>query len=369
MNAGLACRTRLSTAGRAIGGWRLALVCVAALGSAATALADAIYSASLTGAMAITGSPVPVTLTSNFDPKPGAHIEGSALATSPLGARIETVDPPEGQASFSTQGSADAVALYRDIVITGPGSSVTGTLHLPFEAGLNLARFGSGQATAHVDLNAVLFGLTTSEARIVVNYDPQISLLNVGVTGSVDPTGTDGVALDPDGYLRQIFKTETLIQGPIAGIDFDENDRLQGEMLLTGPLPVNRPFTLELEMNLTSTTHGEVLQSLSDVDASDTFGVPQGGLSVFGLPDGFTVNSPSLGIVDNVVPAPAGTTVTEPPTVSLVGLGMLVLGLLGRRGRGRGRSGSEPTVLRPRYRSARPVSVCAERAGICAAVA
>jgi hypothetical protein len=44
-----------------------------------------------------------------------------------------------------------------------------------------------------------------------------------------------------------------------------------------------------------------IVGASGQLDAGSTFGVPQDGSPVFELPDGYTVNSPSLGIVNNAV--------------------------------------------------------------------
>lgn len=62
--------------------------------------------------------------------------------------------------------------------------------------------------------------------------------------------------------------------------------------------------TLKLFLNV-QLDSGALSQSLlgayGSLDARDTFGVPQGGVPVFDLPAGYTVNSASLGIVNNAV--------------------------------------------------------------------
>jgi hypothetical protein len=120
--------------------------------------------------------------------------------------------------------------------------------------------------------------------------------------------------------------------GAGAGYHFEDLVSLRVEMILPGVAQVGVPLTLNLALSIRSIAEGGfVLSSSGGIDALHTFGVPQGGALVFDLPDGYTANSESLNIVNNVVPA-ATTAVPEPSSIILFGTTLLGLVALRKRG-------------------------------------
>ena len=96
---------------------------------------------------------------------------------------------------------------------------------------------------------------------------------------------------------------------PYAGYSYNEIDVLKGEMVLnlsgvTVGADGTATLTLFLNVQVNSGAQGvSLLGARGSLDARDPFalGVRQGGVPVFVLPAGYTVNSTSLGIVDNRV--------------------------------------------------------------------
>ena len=62
------------------------------------------------------------------------------------------------------------------------------------------------------------------------------------------------------------------------------------------------PLTLDLNLQQRSKADSFYLVGANGSLDQETFGVPQDGTPAFELPDGYTANSPSLGIVNNVIP-------------------------------------------------------------------
>jgi len=111
--------------------------------------------------------------------------------------------------------------------------------------------------------------------------------------------------------------------GPGAGFHFDDVVTLSGEIELPGVAQVGVPMTLDLTLSANSTASGGFqLSSAGAVNVLHNFGVPQGGVPVFDLPAGYTVNSPSLGIINNTVTTFVGNLpIRNYPTTHVINLG------------------------------------------------
>jgi hypothetical protein len=341
------------------------------LAATAAASAGPLYSASLTNAAGVSNSPTPVTLTSVQDRSDAQHGEGIAFSGGVLAASLLTSKGVDGfNNGLATEYSAILAATYDDILISGPpGGSTPVTLHVPFHAvfiqsydRMDLSGpFGftdKSSLTQSADLTASLispgFGVSQERFNLQTLNDQQ-AVADVTITpfnNGAPPPGaiqagpspgpasivSDGgittfrnIPLDSGGFLY-LTRTQTPITapdegfGPGAGFHFDDIVNLNGEMLLSWIAQVGVPLRLDLSMNLDSIAAGGFqLTASGAIDALHTFGVPQGGVPVFDLPDGFTANSTSLNIVNNGVPA-AESAIPEPPAVVLFGAG--VLGLL-----------------------------------------
>jgi hypothetical protein len=300
------------------------LVVAAALLAALQARADATYSASVTGALGVQNSPTPVVLTGG-----DANAGGTAVADDPLGAAVHTAAPARGfNTGLFTEASADVAAFFDDIVVSGPGTDpIPVALHLPFDALFSqqwsFLDFTDGSSDVSSESQGADFFASlapffegTAEARILVNVDqavgaPMVSL-NTQNGGSVHSGGAAN-PLDAGGFLDLTAHTATPIgTGPGvepvgAGFLVQDSIGLGGEIVLAGTVPHDVPMTLSLHLSIDARAFGGFgLDAFGSFDALHTFGLRQGGAAVFDLPEGYTVSSPSLHIVDNVVvPEPA----------------------------------------------------------------
>jgi len=324
-------------AGRSLHTW---VVAAAVLVAAPAALAAASYTAGISGLQQVRDSPTPVVLTTNLDPTQGGHLDGVAVADSPLAAKLTTYDPARGFGTgFSTTANADVLATFDDIVVTGPGTApVPVTLHLPFHAVFfqdwSFLDFdGGSRDVSHVNQTAdfsaaffSLFGGSPSAEFVLSGLDDESETATVGGLGqnggTVQLTRDAGNPLDADGFLDLVSRFEFPIETapgvtpPGAGFAVHDAVALRGEIVLPGMAPLDVPLSLQISLSIVSSAFGGfALDALGTANALHTFGIRQGG-PVFDLPEGYTASSAELGIVDNL-PEPGGS------ALSVVALGAL----------------------------------------------
>jgi hypothetical protein len=202
---------------------------------------------------------------------------------------------------------ASAGFILDDLIITGPAGSdfVMSALNLHLDGGVganafarNLDGAGTSEAFANatVTVNGTLNGTSFSGTQS---------------RGSVYDVGTGG---------DSSFFEDSILTGWSGG-DISSPDVL---------LPVGSAFTLYLSLaaseltSVTSVGFGDLpVERKAEADASfaSTLSFPLFG-SVFDLPDGYTVNSLGGLIVNNRwvgAPQGAGVTVSEPPTLAVLG--------------------------------------------------
>jgi uncharacterized protein (TIGR03382 family) len=328
----------------------------AILSPSADALADPSYSAGITGVQSVNLSPTPVFLITNVDQTTGGHIEGTASADRALGARLETFAPARGlNTGISTQGSSDLVATFDDIVLTGPGTDpIPFTLRVPFHLVFfqdwSTLDFDNGdsdasQVSQSADIGASLSPLFgRASGRIVVTVDDWNGTANVGLgaegSSTVVPPASPINPLDADGFLNLVSRvgipigTGNGVEPAGAGFAVHDAVGLSGVFVLSGSAPVATPLTLELRMSIDSRSFGGFgLTATGWTSALNAIGLP-GLVPVFDLPDGYTANSPSLRLVDDVF-------VPEPDGPALWAVAMAALAIVRRRRSGRVR-GADP---------------------------
>jgi hypothetical protein len=302
-------------------------VVAAVLSPPAAALADSVYFAGITGVTSVSNSPTPVTLTTSIDDGTGGHLEGIVSAAPAPGAKLQCSAPARGFATGnSTGGSADASGTFNDIVVTGPGSDpVPFTLTIPFHAVFlqdwSFLDFdGGGSDVSHVvqgaDISVALAGLfgAGDVGRIIVGVDDWSETATVGLSGAgntiAEPQASPSNPLDADGFLNLLYRIEIPI-GTASGVTpvgagFAVHDavQLRGAFVMSGMVPVGPPLTLQFRMNLGSRAFGGFgLDASGTASALNVLYLPRG-VPVFELPEGYTANSPSLGLVDDFVPEP-----------------------------------------------------------------
>ena len=309
----------------------------------AVAAASATFGGLVTTLPVVQNSPTPVVLSGSED-QDGRHGEGATRAASTLGGNVLAFGAAHGlnNGLFETF-SFDATGVYDDIVITGPvaGASVPFTLHLPIHANffqdystITFSTFvDASQPSDAADFQATIFTPTFPvQGRLDLHsLIDESDTADILLTGQVVPTGDPGpssvetgdtgitifhnVPLGTGGFLNLFSRTQIPITSsgtPFgAGAGLADNDivELRAEILLSGTATVGTPLTLSLVLSGVATASGTIDQSASSsMEAADGFSVPQDGSVVFDLPPGFSADSPSLGVVDNVVvPEPGGT--------------------------------------------------------------
>lgn len=154
-----------------------------------------------------------------------------------------------------------------DLVITGPGGSVTGTLHLLVWAALQLeGGFPPAGGQSHVWANLNVNGIGTYGDFTLDSNGPHGTGLFAGASG-------------------------TWIQVPVS---------------LTGSFPVNSPFSASFSLQADAGTYGNVGYNPGLAEATGTAGVDPSFGPVMDLPDGYTLSSGSWAITNNTWSPPAG---------------------------------------------------------------
>ncbi len=334
-------------------------------GAAATSAAPS-YSAILTNATNQSG-PIPIFLSSNQNQSEGRHAEGRVSSGSVLAASLETSKGVSGfNNGISTDYSAILASSHDDVIITGPpAASIPVTLHVPFFAtftqswsALDLPNGGftdysslSQTAELFARLTSPTFGFASG--RITLGLNDKDDTATIGISplsnGSLTPgviqasaspgpasvetfgdiTVFRNISLDANGFLY-LYRVQTPITsqsgifGPGAGFHYDDVVVLNGEMVLPGIAQVGVPMTVDLAHSARSIASGGFqLESAGGLNALQNFGMSHGG-AYFDLPDGYTANSASLGLVDNTVTTLTGNlTIKNDPSSTAIDAGSL----------------------------------------------
>lgn len=225
----------------------------------------------------------------------------------------------------------DSSAGFRldDVIIGGPGTTVSTPFSMQLEGGLiasTFAQLGSGIG-AESNANASV------SVYVTINGNSFSGTQAISSLWQVDTQAGDG---------------STFEDGLLTGFT--------GGGVLTTPdmlLPVGTPFTvfLSLATSVSTSSANTIAGSRRQADASSLFdstlSFPLSG-PVFNLPEGYTVNSVSGLIVDNrwlglAEPDPGPAPVPEPSSFALILTGLL---FLARRYPGRGVKHSTDLVTR-----------------------
>lgn len=288
------------------------LIAVVVLPSSASAQTS--YTAALDGSLPVTDvSPVSL---SGGDASVGGSEDADAVLK---GEAHAAAAAPNALVSVFKEFGGQALGHHDDIIISGPVGPVAVKLHLPFQAifraewqqlgdGVNV--FSSG-----VNQNAVVIGTLTAPGFGIASGMFDLEALNRAqdyidlrfpVLSNAEivplPGNPGAVSIDLWGFLKQASRQEAgFAIGGYTGFSFIETDELRGEIILSLTVPLDVPLTLDLNLQQRSKADSFYYAGANGSLDHEAFGVPQDGAPVFELPDGYTSNSPSLGIVNNVV--------------------------------------------------------------------
>ena len=186
-------------------------------------------------------------------------------------ARIDCIWTTGFSGTYGQQMESRAQAT--DFLITGPAgpTTVSGTLHL--------------RVTADLDKGGGAIGNDAHGARLVLTVDAHGAAVTGGYFHGNNTSGGDGV---------------------LAGVPGPQLDQ---PFTLSGTFPVGSPFTVTLRMETGGYAYGAITRSpgFVETDAGDAAGDVTGrglrleevGGRVMDLPEGYTLNSESWGVVDN----------------------------------------------------------------------
>jgi hypothetical protein len=260
------------------------------------------------------GSPTPVVFSGG-----NASEGGIVRAAATLSAETHAHAPSTG--AFNLQRArcdASATANFDDVVIQGPPGPVTVRLHLPFHAnftqdwtemtdGINqIHSEGHGEVSFFAQFGAAI-------ARLTVNVDSDrqgsvrvTPLPNNNVEYVPKPRIPGLIPLDADGFVTLFFQRSLPVTGqvgqPFAGFDTYAIDELRGEIILTATVQANDHLPLFLNVSQSANAVAFFIMSGHSTIAQMRLSLPIDGSPVFELPEGYTAQVPSAGVINNVVP-------------------------------------------------------------------
>lgn len=288
------------------------LLAVVVLPSAASAQTS--YTAVLDGSLPVTDvSPVSL---SGGDASVGGSEDADAVLK---GEAHAAAAAPNALVSVFKEFGGQALGHHDDVIISGPVGPVAVKLHLPFQVNFNAdwQQLGDGVNvfSSGVNQNAVIIGTLTAPGFGIASGMFDLEALNraqnyidlrfpVLSNAEIVPLPRDPGALSIDfwGFLKRVSRQEPPFgAGVYTGFAFSEIDELRGEIILSLTVPLDVPLTLDLNLQQRSKADSFYLVGANGSLDHETFGVPQDGTPVFELPEGYTANSPSLGIVNNAI--------------------------------------------------------------------
>ena len=232
---------------------------------------------------------------------------------------------------FLGQVYTEAESNIDDVTITGPGAPgamVTGTVTLPFKAD-----FSGIYETLPFGNSGFSGGLQFGAGFVGTNY--QANFTAAGNSGG--DTYTLAPALGATWTLSAVPTYDVnLVTVQPAGVGAIHNDdwAITGSLVLTQMFPVNTAFTIGFDVvgNCGGGGGNSQITGSCGFDALDPWGfIP--GFSSFDLPNGYSVDAPSIGLVNGVVPG--SSPVPEPSPLTLFASGLMLLGAFARMRRSR----------------------------------
>lgn len=254
---------------------------------------------------------------------------GTVKARSFVGA-----DAPNAPANNFVNSGASASSVIDDLVITGPAAFVQTSLQLFYHAVITVRNqqvtdgtfTNTSGASGDISLGGFLGCFTCVFGGLNGGVEFNVDAV-AGGTAASERQGTHTLQLD-DLFVTPIIDPDFLGEA-WAGVDKVQFWGVTGNFdsgAIT--LPTNTFLTLSMNMTVSDLAVGRANTSASaGVNAFNTFGLPIG-TPVFDLPAGFTANAPSIGLVDNIIPAASAP---EPMPMGLAAAGLAFVGMLTRR--------------------------------------
>ncbi len=212
------------------------------------------------------------------------------------------------------QGFSEANSQISDLMISGPGSSVTMTVTIPFTSILTeeFETFPAGGSSAS---GRIAFSIVSHQYQGSIGFS----------TNGDDDTGQPTVAGTGWSYSLVPTFDVTILTGP-SGVGAIHNTSFQfnGSLTFTASFPVGVFFPINLDVQGACSAGGlnlNAFPSNCQYDALDPFGFVAG-FSSFDLPPGYSVNAASIGLVDGQIVSSA---VPEPSMIVLLALGCVML--------------------------------------------
>lgn len=233
---------------------------------------------------------------------------------------------------FRTSGSS-ARSSIDDLVFSGPGATVQTEVRIPFHAFYTLGIDSLGNLGGDVFKGTASGGVTLSGNMQCGNSCGYSFSLDTAYLAPDPFTPTPTASPGSGGQLVysldflfgsvKLLKTDEVFGQVYLGSHRSRDFELNGYFdsgLMT--VPVGVPILVNFSMSSgASTTAFFVSGAFAQIDGRHTLGYQQG-VPVFDLPAGFTVNAPSIGLVNNVIPA---TGTPEPRSACLAGFGCVAL--------------------------------------------
>jgi hypothetical protein len=240
---------------------------------------------------------------------------GTACAGASVGVMGSAGQPGGSSAGVFTEANTN----ISDLIFSGPGTSVTATVTIPFTS-IILEDFQAWPAGPSGAGARIAFGVTFGQYQggvgIGTDGDTYTPSVTSGTGWSFSVVPTFGITL------------LTCCNPPQIGSEHSNSFQFNGSLTFTQTFPVGVVIPVVFDVQGQCSAAGlnqDAFPSDCQFDALDPFGFVAG-FSSFNLPPGYSVDAPSIGLVNGQIPSSAAP---EPGAMVLLGPGCAIL-LAGR---------------------------------------